>query len=46
MLISMSNFEMANDRLDYSNEKNKVNKDDESKSYASPKSLRFQLSPL
>ena len=28
MLISMSNFEMANDRLDYSNEKNKVNKDD------------------
>jgi uncharacterized membrane protein YhaH (DUF805 family) len=28
MLISMSNFEMANDRLDYTNEKNKVNKDD------------------
>ena len=28
MLISMSNFEMANDRLDYSNEKNKVNKED------------------
>ena len=28
MLISMSNFEMANDRLDYSIEKNKVNKED------------------
>jgi uncharacterized membrane protein YhaH (DUF805 family) len=28
MLVSMSNFEMANDRLDYSIEKNKVNKED------------------
>ena len=28
MLISMSNFEMANDRLDYTIDKNKVNKED------------------
>ena len=28
MFISMSNFEMANDRLDYSIEKNKVSKED------------------